>query len=257
MAIKIAYLGRGYSGSQYQPGLRTVVGDIYSDLESITREKDRKWFDLKVASRTDAGVNALDNVIVFNTEFDDTFALLEALNGVSERIFYKSVTEVDKEFNPRFADLRKYTYNLSSEGVDLERVRECIKLFAGEHNFVRFCKSYDYNRDTLLNLHISVSEGGEFITLIFCSKYFLWNIIRRVVSAIEAVGKGVRSLDDVKNALDGRDINFGIARPDALTLTEVQYKDVKFVSSAGRQYSRHLKEKKIINALDREFFSRL
>ncbi|MCQ2055873.1 MAG: tRNA pseudouridine(38-40) synthase TruA [archaeon] len=256
VAVKIAYLGRDYNGSQYQPGFKTVVGDVYSDIEAVTKDTDRRWLGLKVASRTDAGVNALDNVVVFNTRFDDVFALLEALNSVSEGIFYKCVAEVDQTFNPRFADLRTYRYSLYSEGIDFNRVVECSKLFVGKHNFMKFCKSDD--RNTVLDMEdIEVSQNDRFIILTFCSRCFLWNMIRRIVSAIESVGKGVHSLDDIEDALNGKDINFGIARPDALTLMEVTYNDVKFLCSGNRQYNKRLKEKRLINALENGFFSQL
>ncbi|MCQ2085814.1 MAG: tRNA pseudouridine(38-40) synthase TruA [archaeon] len=256
VAIKIAYLGRDYSGSQYQPGLKTVVGDVYSDLESITKDVDRKWFDLKVASRTDAGVNALDNVIVFNTKFDNVFVLLDALNGVSRRIFYKSVAEVDRTFNPRFADFRTYKYNLYSEGIDFNKVVECSKLFVGKHNFVKFCKSDA--RNTVLSIeYINVSRIDGFIVLTFRSRCFLWNMIRRIMSAVESVGKGMHSLNDIKDALNGENINFGMARPDALTLAEVSYNNVKFLYSGSKQYYKRLKEERLRNALESSFFSQL
>ena len=39
-AVRIAYLGKDYCGSQYQPGYRTVMGDIIADLERISGGKE-------------------------------------------------------------------------------------------------------------------------------------------------------------------------------------------------------------------------
>ena len=120
VAIKIAYMGAGFCGSQYQPGLRTVVGDVISDLIMVHPKRDMEWFDIKPSSRTDAGVNALDNVIAINTDFDDNIVLLRALNSVSKSIFYRGITDVSVDFNPRFANSRVYRYVLPSDGLDID-----------------------------------------------------------------------------------------------------------------------------------------
>ena len=122
VAVRIAYLGGDFCGSQYQPGYRTVLGDVIIDLERISGGKTGDWFDLKAAGRTDRGVNALDNVIVFNTTFDDDGELLKALNSVSKGIFYRSVATVDENFNPRYANSRTYHYILPSDGLDIDLV---------------------------------------------------------------------------------------------------------------------------------------
>ncbi|MBQ6547840.1 MAG: hypothetical protein IJL79_02715 [Candidatus Methanomethylophilaceae archaeon] len=100
VAVRIAYLGKDYSGSQIQPGLRTVMGDVTADLERIGGGRTGEWFDLKAAGRTDKGVNALDNVIVFNTVFDDDEDLLRALNSVSKGIFYRAIATVGVDSIP-------------------------------------------------------------------------------------------------------------------------------------------------------------
>ena len=241
VAVRIAYLGKDYCGSQYQPGFRTVMGDIITDLERISGGKRSEWFDLKAAGRTDRGVNALDNVVVFNTTFDDDDGLLKALNSVSKGIFYKCCTTVDDNFNPRFANSRTYRYVLPSEGIDFELAKECSRLFIGEHDFVRFCK--DDDKPTVIELKsLDMVLEGDRIVMTFTSQFFLWNMIRKIVAAIETVGKGMRTLDDVRDALNGREINFGLARPDALTLTEVRYDHLEFNEPSSRYYSERLKE---------------
>ena len=75
VAVKIAYLGDEFNGSQIQPtddnpSIRTVAGEILKNLELVDHVPPEK-IDLKFASRTDAGVSALGNVITFYTEFKD------------------------------------------------------------------------------------------------------------------------------------------------------------------------------------------
>ena len=255
-AVRIAYLGKDFCGSQYQPGYRTVMGDVLTDLERISGGREGDWFDLKAAGRTDRGVNALDNVVVFNTTFDDDDELLKALNSVSKGIFYKCVATVSEDFNPRYANSRTYRYVLPSEGIDLERAKECSKLFLGKHDFVRFCKIED--KPTEIDLtSIEMDLDGDRIILTFTSQFFLWNMIRKIVAAIELVGKGERTMDDVRDALNGKEVNFGLARPDALTLTEVRYDYIQFNEPSDRFYKGRVKEELFADSIREDFLRSL
>ena len=252
-AVKIAYLGEDFSGSQIQPGLRTVEGDVISDLVKLgASEKD---IDLKCASRTDKGVNALGNVVVFNTAFDD-LTLLKALNSVSRSVFYRSVATVGNEFNPRHANERIYRYVLPAAGIDPVSAFRCAELFEGTHDFARFCKSDD--RGTIMNMRsVTVKKSDDVLIIEFRSEYFLWNLIRRIVAAISAVGKGDAKLEDVQRALDGEDISFGIARPDALTLMDVIYNDIEFIAPADDLFDGRVEEEVFRWSLKRAFFASL
>ena len=64
----------------------------------------------------------------------------------------------------------------------------------------------------------------------FESRYFLWNQIRRICSAVIRVAKGNARIDDVREALyDLKETNFGVARADALTLVDVKYENMDFI----------------------------
>ena len=228
VAVKIAYLGKLFSGSQIQPGLYTVEGQVVSDLLTTGDGRSEEWFDLKVSSRTDAGVNSYGNVIVFNTAFNDNESLLRALNAVSKNVFYLAIADVDNDFNPRYADSRTYLYRITCKDADIDRMRECAEIFRGRHDFKRFCKYDGKPTETeLTSVRVLESENGIFLE--FKSRYFLWNMIRRISSAIIEVGRGRAEVSDVKEVLDGREGNFGLGQADALTLTEVTYNTIEFI----------------------------
>ncbi|MCL2031711.1 MAG: tRNA pseudouridine(38-40) synthase TruA [Methanomassiliicoccaceae archaeon] len=254
-AVKIAYLGEHFSGSQIQPGCRTVGGDVLSDLTAVTNMRDED-IDLKLASRTDRGVNALGNVAVFNSSIDDPEILLRALNAVSKGIFYRSAALVGREFNPRFADVRIYRYVLPSRGMDVSAMRSCAKAFVGEHDFTRFCKPGGRPATLVMN-SVSVREEDGVIIIDFSARYYLWNMIRRIAAAIIAVGRGDSSVSDIKDALGGKDVSFGIARPDALTLLDVCYKDVEFTASSSDVFAGKVEEEVFKNRLGSMFFTSL
>lgn len=226
LAIRFAYLGAGFSGSQIQTGLRTVEGEMISALMKVTGSS-REDLDLRLASRTDKGVNALGNVAVFSTGFEDAHKLLQALNAVSDGVFYTGFTEVDEDFNPRHASSRGYRYILPAEGLDIGLARECAALFMGTHDFARFCRPD--GKPTVVTIDgLDVSAEGDDIVLTYRARYFLWNMVRRTASAIGSVASSRSSLDDVRAALNGADMNFGVARADALTLTDVTYDGLVF-----------------------------
>lgn len=226
LLIKFAYLGYGFSGSQVQPCARTVEGDMRSDLSTIC-----DYSDLRLASRTDKGVNALGNAVAFNTGFSDPAELIDGLNSISTDLFYRSWAVVPDDFNPRKADIRTYRYVLKDEGMDIEKLKECSRLFIGEHDFVRFCK--DDDKPTVATLDsIGISKDGNIINIDFSARFYLWNMIRRIVAAMTAVASGNVPIGDVRDALNGKEISFGLARPDGLTLTDVVYEGIEFTPAS-------------------------
>ena len=62
--LTVAYDGTRYHGWQFQPGKPTIEGELNKHLSDLLREE----IQVIGASRTDAGVHALCNVAVFDTE---------------------------------------------------------------------------------------------------------------------------------------------------------------------------------------------
>ena len=250
LAIKIAYQGKGLAGSQIQPGVKTVQSEILKDISKVDKNSEP---DLKMAGRTDSGVRALGNVVVVTTKFKDPEKFLKALNAVSSEVYYRAYAVVDGTFNPRHASERIYRYILPSEGLDISRMKECARLFVGEHDFKRFCRADE--RSTIVDMQsVNITENNSAITIEFKADHFLWNMIRRITAAIRSIGQG-RSMDDVKDALNGKDVTFGLARPDALTLTDVLYDGIEFVnvSISGER----TEEERFTNLLDAIFLQSL
>ena len=253
-AVKVGYRGSDFSGSQIQPGLRTVEGDILQALVETGNGRPPEWFDLKMAGRTDAGVNALGNVAVFNTEFRDPETMLRALNGSTDGIFFRAAAEVDEDFRPRHALTRTYRYLIPSFRTDLEKVRECAALFVGTHDFVRFYKTEGDGKGTVIDVQsITVEDRGEAYVLTFTADHFLWNMIRRISAAIIKVGRGRVPLETVKRAVDGEDITFGLAPPGALTLTDVTYPDLEFTEYRSGVLDRKVRPLLFDNAVAEDF----
>lgn len=252
VAVKIAYMGKDFFGSQRQPDRKTVVGEVISNLLQISGDKTEGWFDIKPASRTDRDVNALGNVIVFNTTFDDDTNLLKALNAVSKGVYYRSITTVEKDFNPRFASERIYRYVLPAKSIDELTARGCAELFIGEHDFIRFCRP-DERPTTLKIDSVELRKEKEVIIIEFRARYFLWNMIRKLCAAIASVGSGRSRISDVERALNGENVSFGLTRPDALTLMDIIYDGLEFTVPSDDMFDECVEEE-MFNDLLRTFF---
>lgn len=256
VAVKIAYLGEGFNGSQIQPSGRTVESEVLNKLVTVSKLTPED-LDLKFSSRTDKGVNALGNAICFNSVFTHNTTLLKALNAIGGDIYFRSVCEVPEDFNVRYATSRIYRYILPTEGLDIDLALECADIFLGEHDFARFCKPD--NKPTVAKVdRIDIDVQGDIMILEFEARFFLWNMIRRMVAAIESVAKEIHDMEDVHRALDDlEEINFGVARPDALTLVDVNYDWLSFEPADQSLFEERKNEDSFVRDLRKSFFDSL
>ena len=220
-AVKIAYDGRDFNGSQRQPDLGTVEGEVLRALVRIEAISSAKEARFRVASRTDRGVSALGNVYCFDTDFEQD-RLLHALNAVSENVFYYGLAHVPHDFSPRRGKQRWYRYYHPSEGVDPELFRECAHLFEGRHDFIRFCKPE--GKATIKTVDkVEVLPIGDTIIIDLYAREFLRNMVRRMVAAMAEVGRGRVGLEAVSELLQGKEGNLGLAKAEGLVLMDVRY----------------------------------
>jgi tRNA pseudouridine38-40 synthase len=220
-AVKLAYDGRFFMGSQRQPGERTVESETIEALRSIGAIESAAASRFRFASRTDRGVSALGNVAAFDTEFSKK-ALLRAVNSAADDVYYYALSEVPLSFSPRRAKGRWYRYIMSSKGLEMSAVAECGRAFEGKHDFRRFCKPD--GRSTVKTLEsVEVMEVGGMLVVDLRAREFLRNMVRRMVAAMVKAGEGKASLAEINKALEGEDITFGLAPSEGLTLMDIEY----------------------------------
>ena len=152
--LVVAYDGTKYSGWQLQPNAVTVEQVLNKALSGICNE------DIRVigASRTDAGVHALGNIAVFDTESRipaEKFAY--ALNShLPDDVSVQESCEVAADFHPRHCNtVKTYEYKILNRTfplplmrsdtlffdypLDLEAMNEAAQYLVGEHDFKSFC----------------------------------------------------------------------------------------------------------------------
>lgn len=253
-AVKLAYDGRDFFGSQRQSDLPTVEDEVIRCLLKIEAIEDPDSARFRAASRTDRGVSALGNVVAFDTAFRKG-SLIKALNSASDKVYFLGYSEVPHAFSPRHASGRWYRYFLDSKGMDVKRVEDCAREFQGRHDFRRFCKVDD--RATVKELRsVRVQPLGDLIVVDIEAREFLRNMVRRLIAAMIEVGSGRAGVDDVREALGGAEVQFGLAPPEYLCLMDIQY-DFEFKMEMPSNLEARLREGKQSAFLRLSFFEEL
>ena len=166
--LTVAYDGTNYHGWQIQPNAVTVEGELNKAISELTG----KHIEVIGASRTDAGVHALGNVAVFDTESripGEKFSY--ALNQrLPEDIIIQSSEEVALDFHPRYQECRKtYEYTILNRkfplpeyrntahfdygNLDVKAMQDACKAFIGEHDFAGFCSAGAQVKTTIRTIY--------------------------------------------------------------------------------------------------------
>ena len=241
--IRVAYDGTDFHGWQYQPETRTVEGELNRAIKELTGEEIR----VIGASRTDAGVHALGNVAVFDT--DSTIPperFFIALNTkLPEDVKVVSSRETDMDFHPRKTEVRKtYEYRIYNSDIpnplkrrdywtvpyklDIEKMREAAAYLVGTHDFAGYASVHTQAETTVRTVYsIEVQRDGEEISVLVKGSGFLYNMVRIIAGTLTEVGCGNHEPEWVKLALDAcdRTLSGPTAPPQGLTLKEIKYAD--------------------------------
>lgn len=219
--LTVAYDGTAYSGFQVQENAKTIEGELNRCLSGLFSE------DIKVigASRTDAGVHALCNVAVFDTNArmpgeKISYALNQRL---PEDIRIRRSKEVEADFHPRRCESRKtYEYRIINSQfplptkrlythftyipLDVIRMQAAALYLVGEHDFKSFCSIASQAETTVRTIYdLQVKQEGEEIIIRVTGNGFLYNMVRIIAGTLIEVGKGrweAEYVPDILNALD-------------------------------------------------------
>lgn len=237
--ITVAYDGTNYHGWQIQPAVVTIESVLNDALCALLKE------DIKVigASRTDAGVHALGNVAVFDTQTRmPADKISYALNQrLPDDIRIQSSREVGHDFHPRRTDSKKtYEYKILNcefpmpvhrlysyftyGPLDVALMREAAGYLKGEHDFKSFCSIATAAETTVRTIYdIAVEKSGDMITIRVTGSGFLYNMVRIIAGTLMEAGKGNMLPEKMKSILEARDRTKAGATAPACGLTLVKY----------------------------------
>ena len=223
----VEYDGTDFAGFQLQPGARTVQGELEAALARLSGGRRQPVVG---AGRTDAGVHATGQVIAFTYPGSlSVEGLTEALNGtLPPDVAISDLRRAPVGFNPRYAArYREYRYSIWNgprsplrertalwvrQALDVTAMARAGTAFEGRHDFSAFGGADPQPVRTVHRLR--VRRDGSMVTIDVRADAFLRGMVRRIVAALLAVGKGQLDPSAVPGLLTaGRPALRGAAAP--------------------------------------------
>ena len=216
--VILAYDGRNYAGFQSQKNATAIQDVVEGAIERVFSEKIR----IIMSSRTDAGVHAYGQVFHFDTDKEkDEGKLKFSLNSLlPDDIHVIEEKKVSRDFHARYSVKKKtyeYLINLGEYDVflkgrafqcfyklDVDLMKEGAKLFLGEHDFSSFNTSSlkEYPNQVRNITEFSITRKKDILKIRVTSSGFLRNMVRIMVGTLIYLGRGKKSLDDIKDMLE-------------------------------------------------------
>ena len=250
--LLLEYDGTAYQGWQIQKNGLTIQGIIEETIQRITEKQAR----VISASRTDAGVHALSQVIAFRTESClSPETIKRALNALLPRdIRVLNAIRVDDSFHPRHDAKRKsYFYIISNQRespaflyrytwlvqypLNHTHMRKAARILIGKHDFSSFRgtgSSTKNNVRIIFSLKIEEFEKIEFMTSSIKGKFvkirieadgFLRHMVRNIAGTLVEIGRGRIPVSRMEEILKSRDRRLAglTAPPNGLFLDRIVY----------------------------------
>ncbi len=238
--IVLQYDGSYFSGWQKQKKSRSIQEEIEKALFKLFGKETL----VTGSSRTDAGVHALGQVCHFDC--DEKFPvknLCKAINAfLPDDIRVIKAYKVKVSFNARFDVIKKtYIYVLSNQNfnpifrkyyttidypLNESKMKDCMRLFLGKHNFKGFCSSSaqvkNFEREIF---EAKLTKKFKCFVFEFTGNGFLQHMIRILVGTVVDVGRGKLTLEQVKECLRSydRSLSGKTMPPNGLYLKKIFY----------------------------------
>jgi tRNA pseudouridine38-40 synthase len=248
--LTLAYDGAGFAGWQSQAGGQRAVQSVLED--ALGRLAGGERVAVAGAGRTDAGVHALGQVASFDLPRPIAApALLRALNGLlPPDLRVLQAAEVGEGFHARKSAVSKlYRYLLDtgplrlpqrrgSAGhvpypLDEDAVHALAALYVGRRDFAALASTGSSVKTTVRTVGRSAASfvdieglpGHRALVYEVEADGFLRKMVRSMVGGLVACGRGMRGLDELRDALQAGDRSAWPAPAEAcgLTLVRVDY----------------------------------
>jgi len=254
-AFRVAYDGREYAGFQRQPHATTVEGTLLRALakHGVLDRGDGPTHatppGYAAAGRTDAGVSAVGQTVAFAAP---DWLTPRAFNGHlpgSVRVW--AAADAHDAFHATHHALRRtYRYHLYAPGggeggaeasagtghddaardsIDDERVADALARFSGEHDYHNLTSD---ETGTVRDLDATATRDGDALVVEVSAGGFPRALVRRLVAAVEAIGRGTADLAYADRLLAAEpvpgELGVGPAPPEPLVLWDVSYEDLTF-----------------------------
>lgn len=236
--IEVAYNGIGYAGFQIQQNAVTIQSEVEHALSVLFKRQ----FILTGSSRTDAGVNALQNYFHFDTDQSVSERNIYNLNAIlPPAIVVKNIIMVPAEAHCRYdAISREYAYHIYNHKnpflfnrayffpytIDFDLLQQAAAVITDYTDFTSFSKRNTQVKNFICRITESRwSQESESVVYHVTANRFLRGMVRGLSGTMLQVGRGKISLDDFRNILASKDcsqVNFAVPG-HGLYLVNVNY----------------------------------
>jgi tRNA pseudouridine38-40 synthase len=238
--IEVSYDGTGFGGFQIQQNQQTIQGALEAAMATLYREA----ISLTGASRTDAGVHALQNFFHFDTAIEVTIKHIYNLNAIlPNSIVVNGIYIVPSDAHCRFdAVKRSYIYKIHNQKspflvgrswyypfpVDLDALQSAANTLLLHKDFESFSK-----KNTTVNTFDCTitkakwAQEGSTIQFNIDSNRFLRGMIRGLVGTMLQVGRGQINLDRFEEIIrlkNEQNVDFSTPA-HGLYLSNIEYPD--------------------------------
>jgi tRNA pseudouridine38-40 synthase len=199
--ITVSYDGTNYYGWQIQQGLPSIAQTMQDAFFNAFKQR----ITVAGASRTDAGVHALGQVVRCNLNFSlEPEKLRNAWNNALPADIVIQQIEISPDFSPYHNVQQKtYWYHIFTQRpsiyvqrfgwyvyrpIDMEKLQKSLSLFVGTHDFRSFCTGTDAELKTgtirtIDEITVEYSPELGAYKIVVKGQKFLHHMIRRIVGA--------------------------------------------------------------------------
>ena len=253
-SLQVQYIGKNYAGSQiqFENGKEIETPTIQGELEKAFRklkigqqtENKKRQFKTVFSGRTDRGVNAIGQVIHFDT--DEPIVASKFVYQMNEilpnDISVSDLQLVNSNFHAQKSAISRYyryvfvnrKYKNAYDGdlmlikfdVDIERMNKALSYLLGEHDFSSFKNSGTLNPSKVCIIEKAECHRlGDRVMINIVGNRFLYNMVRTIVGTlleIEGHGLAPEHMKEVLEACDRTKAGQTVS-PYGLTLMKVGY----------------------------------
>ncbi|CAF3672314.1 unnamed protein product [Rotaria sordida] len=254
VCVSFGYCGAGYFGLQRNAKdkvHRTIEDELVEALVKVdaipqAHADDMSKMAFQRAARTDKGVSAVANLV--SLKLSPLENLTELVNEqLPKQIRMFGVKRVAASFNSKNScDARTYIYilptyafcpieEITSESYRvtseiLQLIQEVSNEYLGSHNFHNFTSGKKFTdpsaRRHIFSINIAdpfIEENVEFTIITIKGQSFMLHQIRKMISLIIAIVRGIASRDTIQQAYNADKIDVPKAPPLGLVLEKLHY----------------------------------
>lgn len=239
--LTIAYDGFDYSGWQVQPGKKTVQGEL---VEAVSNLLGKRIY-VRGASRTDAGVSALGQVGLFETDSpiptenlakaitDKLPADIAVLEAVEEAWGFDLMSSVTNKlyrytiFTGRIRPVLhvRHCWHLTAK-LAVPAMAQAAKLLVGKKDFKSFASAADKRKSSVRTIfRCDVKSEDKSVYVDVEGDGFLYNMVRNIVGTLVEIGVGRWEPEKINEILEAKNRTAAgrLAPPQGLCLMWIRY----------------------------------